>query len=309
VLVDTTPPTIAIASTLAGDNVVNAAEDNDFIVSGTTTGAEDGQTVTVTVTDGTTTLTKTATVLNNAWALSVAQKADISAFANGNVAITANVSDQVGNPAVAANKTVTLDNALPTVSAAPSITASTGLSNSTLNAGDSVTFTVNFSEAVTVDTTGGSPQLTLNIGGTLVQAAYVGGSNTSALSFSYTVLPGQNDADGISVGANALVLNGSTIQDAAGNPAVVTHVAMADNAGYVVDTAAPVAPTLTLGTGVSNGATSAEAIRLIRAQGLKPVMVTGDNRLTARVIADQVGIDEVEAEVGVDVAAGIEDVF
>lgn len=43
--------------------------------------------------------------------------------------------------------------------------------------------------------------------------------------------------------------------------------------------------------------TSAEAIRLIRAQGLQPVMVTGDNRLTARVIADQVGIDEVEAEV------------
>jgi Cu+-exporting ATPase len=43
--------------------------------------------------------------------------------------------------------------------------------------------------------------------------------------------------------------------------------------------------------------TSAEAIRLIRAQGLRPVMVTGDNRLTARVIADQVGIDEVEADV------------
>ena len=200
--------------------------------------------------------------------------ADVSAFTNGNVTITASVSDRVGNPAVAANKIVALDNALPTISAAPSITASTGLSNSTLNAGDSVTFTVNFSEAVTVDTTGGSPQLSLNIGGTLVQAAYVGGSTTNALTFSYTVLAGQNDANGISVAANALTLNGSTLKDAAGNPAVLSHIAMGDNAGFKVDTAAPVAPVLALGTGVANGATAAEATVNTASDGV--VLVTAE---------------------------------
>ena len=47
------------------------------------------------------------------------------------------------------------------------------------------------SEAVTVNTTGGTPTLTLNDGGT---ATYSGGSGTTALTFSYTVGAGQNTA-------------------------------------------------------------------------------------------------------------------
>ncbi len=59
-----------------------------------------------------------------------------------------------------------------------------------LNAGKTVTLTLNLSEAVTV--AGGTPTLTLNDGGT---ATYTGGSGTSALTFSYTVAAGQNTAD------------------------------------------------------------------------------------------------------------------
>ncbi|WP_308160124.1 heavy metal translocating P-type ATPase [Mycolicibacterium goodii] len=44
-------------------------------------------------------------------------------------------------------------------------------------------------------------------------------------------------------------------------------------------------------------ATSAEAIRQLRALGLRPIMLTGDNGAAARAIADQVGIDDVYAEV------------
>jgi P-type Cu+ transporter len=44
-------------------------------------------------------------------------------------------------------------------------------------------------------------------------------------------------------------------------------------------------------------ATSAEAITQLRALGLTPIMLTGDNAAAARAIADQVGIDEVIAEV------------
>jgi Cu+-exporting ATPase len=43
--------------------------------------------------------------------------------------------------------------------------------------------------------------------------------------------------------------------------------------------------------------TSAEAVARLRALGLRPVLLTGDNRATAEAVAAQVGIDEVVAEV------------
>ena len=42
---------------------------------------------------------------------------------------------------------------------------------------------------------------------------------------------------------------------------------------------------------------SAEAIKALRQLGLRPVLLTGDNRTTARAVAAEVGIDEVVAEV------------
>ena len=69
------------------------------------------------------------------------------------------------------------------------------------------------SEVVTVNTTGGTPTLTLNDGGT---ATYSGGSGTNALTFSYTVAAGQNTPDLMETAVN---LNGATIADGAGNAA------------------------------------------------------------------------------------------
>jgi Cu+-exporting ATPase len=43
--------------------------------------------------------------------------------------------------------------------------------------------------------------------------------------------------------------------------------------------------------------TSAEAVAALTALGLRPVLLTGDNAATARAVADEVGIDEVIAEV------------
>jgi len=44
-------------------------------------------------------------------------------------------------------------------------------------------------------------------------------------------------------------------------------------------------------------ATSAEAVRSLKALGMRPVLLTGDNEATARAVAAEVGIDEVIAEV------------
>jgi P-type Cu+ transporter len=43
--------------------------------------------------------------------------------------------------------------------------------------------------------------------------------------------------------------------------------------------------------------TTAEAVRVLKAEGVRLVMMTGDNRTTAEAVARQLGIDEVEAEV------------
>src|SRR5262245_17484611 len=42
---------------------------------------------------------------------------------------------------------------------------------------------------------------------------------------------------------------------------------------------------------------SAEAVASLKALGLRPVLLTGDNATTARAVADEVGIDEVIVEV------------
>ena len=141
---------------------------------------------------------------------------------------------------------VTIDSVAPTVSSV-AITSATGAQNNYLNAGDVVTTTATFSEAVTVVTTGGTPYLNLNINGTTVQAAYASGSGSTALTFSYTILAGQTDVNGISIDGNSLNLNSGTIKDASGNSATLTHSAVTDNASYMVDTTAPTA-TLTAAT-------------------------------------------------------------
>ncbi|MPM07059.1 hypothetical protein SDC9_53363 [bioreactor metagenome] len=101
-------------------------------------------------------------------------------------------------------------------------------------AGETLSFTVNFSKAVTVT---GAPTLTLDIGGAAVNAAYVSGDNTSALVFAYTVVDGNTDANGIDV--SALGLNGGTIKDTAGNNASLTLNSVGSTAAVLVDTTAP----------------------------------------------------------------------
>ena len=177
---------------------------------------------------------------------------------NSNNTLTVKLTDAAGHNGKVLSQPYVLDAAAPTVSRV-AITAAMGATNNTLNAGDVVTATATFSEAVTVVTTGGTPYLNLNIGGTTVQAAYASGSGTTALTFTYTVLSGQTDANGISIDLNSLNLNSGTIKDVAANNATITHTAATDNASYMVDTTKPLAPTLALGSGVSDGATSTEA--------------------------------------------------
>jgi len=156
--------------------------------------------------------------------------------------ITANggtLKDAAGN-----NATLTLNSVESTtgvlVDAIAPTVASVGVpSNATYVAGQNLDFTVNFSEAVTVVITGGTPYITitLNTGGT-VNASYLSGSGTTALTFRYTVVSGNEDTDGIAVGAS-IMANGGTLKDAAGNNATLTLNSIGSTTGVLVDAIAP----------------------------------------------------------------------
>ena len=112
-----------------------------------------------------------------------------------------------------------------------------------LNVSDTLTATISFSEAVTLNTSAGSPTLAFVIGSIPVLATYVSGSGTNSFIFASTIASGQNDADGVAIASNALSLNGATLKDAAGNNAAITSIAIAPNVQFLVDT---ILPTLTI---------------------------------------------------------------
>jgi len=162
---------------------------------------------------------------------------------------TTNTEDASNTLSLATSYTDTAGNAGPTQTTAnyevdtlaPSvssieISSATGIQNKLLNAGDVVSVTSTFSETVTVT---GTPQLTLVVGSTDRTATYHSGSGGTTLVFKYTIQAVETDDDGISIGANILVLNSGTIQDPAGNNATLTHSAVSANSSYKVDTTVP----------------------------------------------------------------------
>lgn len=95
------------------------------------------------------------------------------------------------------------------------------LSPITAFAAISIPFTVNLSENVTVDTTGGTPRIAVDVGGVTRYATYTSGSGTAALTFTYDAVLGDVDLDGVTL-SSPVQLNGGTMKDAVGNDATLT---------------------------------------------------------------------------------------
>ena len=247
-VIDFTAPTTTIATAAFSADMGSSSV--DFItktaaqnISGTlSANLATGEAVSVSLDNGSTWTTATTTVGQNTWSLSG------QTLASSNT-LKVKVSDAAGNDGTVYSQAYTLDTSAPSFTT--SLTSATGVLNSTLNAGDVVTATVFTSEMAFVDTTNGVPYLNLNMGGTTVQASYAGGSGTSLLRFSYTILATQTDTNGISIDANSLSLNSGSITDRAGNTLTLTHTAVADNASFKVDTTAPTISSMAI-TGGSN---------------------------------------------------------
>ncbi len=132
-----------------------------------------------------------------------------------------------------------IDNTTTVVSGAvaPEVTSVNVPPNATYLAGQNLDFTVNFNENVNVSTMGGIPRLNLTVGATTRYATYISGSGTAAIVFRYTLQTGDEDTDGIAVGA--LSTNGGTLKDTGGKDVNTTLNSVGSTAGVLVDAVSP----------------------------------------------------------------------
>ena len=97
------------------------------------------------------------------------------------------------------------------------------MTGDTYGFGETIEITVTFDKAVTVNTSGGTPRIQFRLDGNKNRwAEYSSGSGGTALVFTYTVLAGDMDTDGIWLAADFLQLRSGTIRDATDNTVAAT---------------------------------------------------------------------------------------
>lgn len=90
-------------------------------------------------------------------------------------------------------------------------------------AGNDVEVTLALSEAVTVDTTSGTPSMGMTEGSNTRTAAYASGTGTSELVFAYRTTEDDGAVSAVSVTASSLALNGAAIRDGTDRRADLAH--------------------------------------------------------------------------------------
>ncbi|WP_170923320.1 FG-GAP-like repeat-containing protein [Fulvimarina manganoxydans] len=150
--------------------------------------------------------------------------------------------------------------AVPTIT---NVTSSTA--DGAYKAGDVIDVSVTFSETVTVYTTNGTPQLTLQTGSSGRSVDYSSGSGSTLLHFSYTIQGGDTSADLDYVSSAAFALNGAQIISSSTNfdavltlPSPGSSGSLGANKAILIDTTAPDVPSLALSQ--DNGSSNSDGV-------------------------------------------------
>ncbi|MDP1977010.1 DUF4347 domain-containing protein, partial [Undibacterium sp.] len=161
---------------------------------------------------------------------------------SGSVALNGGtIKDGAGNNAALNLNGIASTAAVNVDGIAPAVSTVTVPANAIYAPGQGLNFTVSFNEVVNVTGTPTIP-VTLDTGGT-VAASYVSGSGTSALVFSYTVVSGNLDTNGISL-VSSITLNSGSIKDTVGNNAALILNSVSSTNAVMVDGVAPTISTV-----------------------------------------------------------------
>lgn len=153
------------------------------------------------------------------------------------------ISDVAGNDTVVTLNSVGSTANINVDGVAPAVLSVVAPGDGSYKAGDVLTFTVNASEGVVVNTSNGTPRLVLTVGGVTRYASYISGAAGGALLFQYTVQAGDTAASGLVVG-NTLDLNGGTVRDPAGNALNLNLNGLSNAGNVLIDTTLPTASNL-----------------------------------------------------------------
>ena len=233
----TVAPTIAIASPVAGDNIVNKTEAaagvtiSGTAVAGTGGAAVNGQTATITIVDNTNTVkdTYTTTVTAGAWSVNVTA-AQAQGLTDGSYSIKADVSDAVGNAATTATQAITVDETAPTIAITSPVAGDNIINKAEAAAGVTISGTVVAGSAAV---NGQTATITIVDSTNAVKDAYT--VTVTGGAWSVNVAAAQALADGsYSIKAN--------LSDAAGNAATTaSQVITVDATAPTIAITSPVA--------------------------------------------------------------------
>ena len=128
----------------------------------------------------------------------------------------------------------------PAAPAVSSVDVTSEPGDDTYAIGDTIQVTVTFDQLVTVT---GTPRIQLRVGGGddehLKWADYLTGTGAAVVQFTYVVLTGDFDDNGIDIAADELELNGGTIQSSGGTDANLDYPDQGTQSGHKVDGVRP----------------------------------------------------------------------
>ena len=241
---DTAKPDAPVFALGAG--VATGATSAEALAGAVTVNAELGSSVAVTFTDSNShSVIKMLTGSGSAQNVML-DSSDIGSGANqlqdGSITVSANATDAAGNTSMAGSSSFTLDTHAP---AAPVLAQGSGVSDG----------------ATAAEATAGSGVVTVNAElGSSVAVTFTDSNSHSVIK----MLTGSGSAqnvmlDSSDIGSGASQLQDGSITVSANATDAAGNTSMAGSSSFTLDTHAPAAPVLAQGSGVSDGATAAEA--------------------------------------------------
>jgi hypothetical protein len=248
-ILDTVAPVAPVLALGTGVAAGATAAEATQLTGVVTVSGESGASIAVTFTRGVNSVTKTVTGTGAAQAVVLAA-GDLTTLGNGTISVSAVPTDVAGNVGPAGTTSFTLDSVAPL---APSLALGTGVAN-----GATAAEAIQASGVVTVSGESGAS----------IAVTFTRGANSVT-----KTVTGTGAAQAVVLAAGDLTtLGNGTISVSAVPTDLAGNVGPAGTTSFTLDTIAPLAPSLALGTGVANGATAAEAT-----QGSGVVTVNGES--------------------------------